>query len=53
MRGLKSIVYIPHPNPLPEGEGIFRGFPFAIQFITAQRLTDSRNDPIPARNPAR
>jgi hypothetical protein len=25
MRGLKSIIYIPHPSPLPVGEGIFRG----------------------------
>jgi len=25
MRGLESSIYTPHPNPLPEGEGIFRG----------------------------
>lgn len=25
MRVLKSIFYTPHPNPLPEGEGIFNG----------------------------
>jgi len=26
MRALKSIIYTPHPSPLPAGEGIFRGF---------------------------
>jgi hypothetical protein len=25
MRGLKSISYTPHINPLPVGEGVFRG----------------------------
>ncbi len=25
MRELKSITYPPHPSPLPEGEGMFRG----------------------------
>jgi hypothetical protein len=25
MRGLKSIIYTPHPSPLPVGESIFRG----------------------------
>ena len=24
MRELKSSIYAPHPNPLPNGEGIFR-----------------------------
>jgi hypothetical protein len=24
--GIKSIIYNPHPSPLPEGEGIFRGY---------------------------
>ena len=35
MRDLKSITYIPHPNPLPVGEGIFRGshkFTFGLVF---------------------
>ena len=26
MRALKSSGYFPHPSPLPEGEGIIRGF---------------------------
>jgi hypothetical protein len=26
VRDLKSSIYIPHPSPLPEGKGIFRGF---------------------------
>ncbi len=26
MRALKSSSYSPHPNPLPEGEGIIRGY---------------------------
>jgi hypothetical protein len=33
MRGLKSIIYNPHPSPLPEGEGIFRDslmMPFSL-----------------------
>ncbi len=36
MRGLKSI-YIPHPSPLPEGEGIFKGSP--KYFFSALRVS--------------
>ena len=34
MRGLEPSIYNPHPSPLPEGEGIFRGYHNSISSIT-------------------
>ncbi len=40
MRALKSSGYSPHPSPLPEGEGIVRGFHknMALAFCVTKTL---------------
>jgi hypothetical protein len=37
MRGLEPSIYILHPSPLPEGEGIFRGY-LAFFFRRSDRV---------------
>ena len=46
MRVLKSIIYVPHPSPLPVGEGIFRGSPQAL-FLPLLQATSASCAPSP------